>query len=194
MTRESSFPIDDAILARWSPRAFDRRAITQAQLMHLFEAARWAPSCYNSQPWRFIYAVREGSDWEKLLSILDPFNRDWAQHAGALVVVAAKRTMTTKPGQSSVLSPSYAFDAGAACSMLALEATRQGLHTHVMAGISCERAVHLLRVPDDCEVLVAIAIGGIGDPASLPDGLRARELPSGRQGLEQIAFEGEFAG
>ncbi|MDD3329372.1 MAG: nitroreductase family protein [Zoogloea sp.] len=179
--------------ARWSPRAFTGEAIDVARLNTFFEAARWAPSAFNSQPWRFIYARQGGERWADFLGLLNDFNRSWAQHASALVVVASA-TRFTPPGKSEAIqSGSHAFDTGAAAAYLALQASLAGWHAHAMGGFDKERARSELGVPEGFAVEAVIAIGKLGDPQSLPPGLRERETPSPRQALSAIVAEGRFS-
>ncbi len=188
--RTADHPIDPIILQRWSPRAFDGSAITQADLFTLFEAARWAPSAYNSQPWRFVYALRDTPQWAGLLATLLPFNQAWAQHASALVYILSDTLFTppgqTKPGPATTAS----FDTGAAWGVLALQATRLGLHLHAMAGYDRARAEEAVHSTERYHIEAALAIGRIGEADSLPDVLRTREFPSPRKPVREFAFEG----
>ena len=186
--------IDPIFTQRWSPRAFDGSALTEAELMPLFEAARWAPSAFNAQPWRFIYALRGTREWDALLGALIPFNRGWAAAASALVFVVSDRFMRDGDGQPKGESTSHSFDAGAAWAQLALQATRSGLHVHGMTGFDADAARAAMALPDDFAINAAIAIGRIGDPASLPETLRSREQPSDRRPLSETVFAGRFPG
>jgi nitroreductase len=188
--RRSDYPIDPIFLARWSPRAFSGEPVAEADLRTMFEAARWAPSSYNSQPWRFFYAVAGTPQFAQFLGLLVEFNQSWAKTAGALVILAAKETMQL--GDKSVPSRTFALDAGAAWGYLALEAARLGYMTHAMAGIDLERTRTALKLPDGISPQIAIAVGRIGDKASLPEGLRDREYPSPRLPQTDFAFAGGF--
>lgn len=190
--RVADHPIDQVHLTRWSPRAFDTSAITEEQLFSLFEAARWAPSAFNVQPWRFVYAMRETPEWDRLFSALTPMNQGWVQRA-AVLIFALSDTLVTPPGQTEPISSVTAsFDTGAAWAALALQATTIGLHAHAMAGFDRARATEMLGNSDQFRVEAAIAIGRIGDPAILPDMLRAREFPSPRRPLSETVFVGEM--
>jgi hypothetical protein len=112
--RRSNYPIDPIFLERWSPRAFTGESIDASELATMFEAARWAPSCYNSQPWRFIYARRCVGHWDLLLGLLNEFNRSWAQRAAALAVLVSRTTLTVPGSAVEVPSYSHSFDSGAA--------------------------------------------------------------------------------
>ncbi len=191
-SRTSDHEIDPIYLERWSPRAFTGEPIPEGDLMRIFEAARWAPSSYNSQPWRFVYARRDTPPWEKLLGLLNEFNRSWAKDA-AVVIIAGSNSLMLPPGaEKPVPSHSHSFDAGSAWGYMALEATRLNWFAHGMVGFDRDRAFAELNFPEGYRVEAAIAIGRKGAPASLPEGLRAREMPSGRNPLSASFFEGTF--
>ncbi len=191
-TRHSDYPIDPVFLERWSPRAFSAETIAEHELLGLFEAARWAPSSYNSQPARFIYGRRGTPAFDKLLGILNEFNRSWAKTAAA-IVIAVSNSLMRPPGQDKdVPSHSHSFDAGAAWMSFALQATRQGWYTHGMVGLDFDRAFAELDVPQGYRVEAAIAVGRLGDKTTLPDFLQAREQPSDRHPLSVVAMEGGF--
>ena len=192
-SRQPDFPIDQLFLERWSPRAFDGSDIPDADLMTLFEAARWAPSAFNSQPWRFLYAKRGDPNWERFLGLLIPWNQGWARSASVLIYFLSDSLMETKPGVLTE-SHSHSFDTGAAWASLALQATRLGYHAHGMSGVDFERARSELHVPDRFRIEAAAVVGRIGDPAALDEKLRAREKPSGRKPISGLAFAGSFPG
>lgn len=177
-------------LDRWSPRAFDPRPIDDESLMTLFEAARWAPSSFNSQPWRFAYAKREDACWEDFLGALIPFNQSWVQNASALVYVLSDTKMDQKGER--VPSHSHSFDVGAAWMALALQATAMGLIAHGMTGVDFEAARKVVNAPDEFRVEAAIAIGYQGDKALLPEALQQREVKSGRRPLSETVFNGSL--
>ena len=188
LTRQAAHDVEPFILQRWSPRAFTGEALPQGELLRMLEAARWAPSSYNAQPWRFAYAHRESADWPRFLGLLSETNQLWARHAAVLLVVLSRTTM----GPENRPNHAHSFDAGAAWYALSLQANAQGWHTHAMVGFDMKRAAAELRVPDDYRVEAAIAIGRIGDKASLPEHLQARETPNQREKVEAFAFEGGF--
>jgi nitroreductase len=190
--RKPDHPVDSIFLDRWSPRAYTGEAIPDAELATIFEAARWAPSSYNSQPWRFLYAKRDTAHWEKFLGLLNEFNQSWAKHAAALIVVISSKTMLPPGATAAVPSHSHSFDAGAAWGSLALEASRLGWPAHGMVGFDIPRAASELGVPEGFRVEAAVAIGRKGDPSLLPAGLAAREVPSPRKPVTEFAFEGGF--
>lgn len=191
-TRVATHAIDPQFIERWSPRAFTGENIPEATLLGFIEAARWAPSAYNSQPWRFLYARRDSADWPRYLGLLNDFNRGWAQHASALLVIASKTTFAP-PGQSEEQpAPSHTFDTGAAWGFFALQAHLAGWHSHAMTGFDKELARRELKIPSGYEVHAMLAVGKRGDAASLPEALQVRETPSPRLALETIAAEGDF--
>jgi len=191
-SRTPDHPIDPLFLERWSPRAFDGSEVPDSDLMAMFEAARWAPSAFNSQPWRFLYAKRGDGDWERFLSLLIPWNQGWAHSASVLIyILSDSMPMTGKDGAPQG-SHSHSFDAGAAWACLALQATKMGYHAHGMSGIQMDKAREELRVPERWRIEAAAVVGRIGDPAMLDDKLRAREVPSGRKGVGEFVFRGGF--
>ena len=192
-SRQPDFPIDQLFLERWSPRAFDGSDIPDADLMTLFEAARWAPSAFNSQPWRFLYAKKGDPNWERFLGLLIPWNQGWAHSASVLIYFLSDSLMETKPGVLTE-SHSHSFDTGAAWASLALQATRLGYHAHGMSGVDFARARTELHVPERLRIEAAAVVGRIGDPAMLDEKLRAREKPSGRKPISDLAFAGSFPG
>ncbi len=186
--RQTDTALDRQFLDRWSPRAFDGSAIPEADLRTILDAARWAPSAYNYQPWRLLYATRDSADWARFLDILIPFNQSWAKETGVLIIFVSEETM----GSPDKPNHSHSFDTGAAWASVALQAHLLGYHAHGMSGIDLDKARTELSVPDGFRVEAAAAIGKIGDPAILPEGLREREVPSDRKALEDIAYPGSF--
>ncbi|VVE58214.1 NADH dehydrogenase [Pandoraea iniqua] len=191
--RQADHPIDPQFVARWSPRAFTDETLPEATLNTFFEAARWAPSAYNAQPWRFVYARRGTPHWEKFVGFLNEFNQSWAKHAAAIVIVISKSTLTPPGSQQEVPAPTHALDTGAAWGYLALQASLSGWATHAMAGIEHDKIRNELDLSSKYTIEAAVAIGRPGDPATLPEGLRSREVPSPREPLAKIAAEGRFA-
>lgn len=194
-TRHSDYPIEPIFLERWSPRSFDGSAVPQRDLETMLEAAHWAPSAFNSQPWRFLCAHRGDPHWEAFLACLIPFNQSWAKGAAVLIYVLSD-TLPFTDRATGEPSPSltHSYDAGAAWGYLALQAWRMGYYAHGMSGIELERARIALKVPERFTIEAAAAIGRIGDPATLPEKLQPRETPSGRKGLAEVAFHGPFPG
>ena len=192
--RTPDHPIEPVFLDRWSPRAYDATPMPASDLFTIVEAARWAPSAYNVQPWRFLYSRRDDAHWQGYLALLDPFNASWARHASALVFVLSDTVMPGEGSRPPKLSRTHSFDAGAAWAQLALQATSLGYQAHAMAGIDFERSQEDLLVPGRYRIEIAVAIGRRADPSLLPDELRTREQPSQRLSLSEIAFAGSFPG
>lgn len=190
--RTTDHPAHRLFVDRWSPRGFSDEAIPAAELLTFFEAARWAPSSYNSQPWRFLYALRGQPEFDTFLGPLVEFNRGWAQHAAALVYVLSKKTFTPAGKTEPVVSRTHSFDAGAAWANFAHQAALSGWVTHGMSGFDVEAAQKALQVPDDFAVEIAVAVGRQGDGAHLPAQLKEREKPSPRQPVAAIAAAGLF--
>jgi nitroreductase len=190
--RDAEYPIDRLFLDRWSPRAFDNQTMPEADLLTMLEAARWAPSSYNHQPWRFVYALRGSDHWEKFLSLLIDFNQGWVKSAAALLFVVS-RTHSGELGASDQKPIySHSFDAGTAWGFLALQAHLMGYEAHGMTGVHVDKAVEVLGIPDGFRLEAAVAVGKIGDKNQLPDNLRQREVPSQRKPLSDFAFNGTF--
>jgi nitroreductase len=185
--------VEPLFLDRWSPRAFDESAISSADLATIFDAARWAPSAFNFQPWRFLFARRDGTDWQAFLDLLLPFNAAWAGRASALVFILSDTLIQAPAATEPSPSHSHSFDTGAAWALLALQATRLGYHAHGMTGVDFPRARAELGVPDRFRIEAAAVIGRLADKSILPEALQAREVPSGRKPVGEFAFEGRFS-
>lgn len=178
--RKAQHDIDPVFIDRWSPRSFLEKEVSEAILMRLFEAARWAPSANNIQPWRFIFAQTK-EDREKFHTFIFDRNRLWCEKAPVIAVLISDKE-----------SGAHAFDAGTAWGYLALQATKEGLITHAMGGIDKVKAREVLNIPDNFDVQIAIAIGYQGEKEALPEDFQAREQPSSRRSLEETVFEGEY--
>ncbi|MDN3508216.1 MAG: nitroreductase family protein [Simkaniaceae bacterium] len=185
--RKPEYPVDPLFLSRWSPRAFTGEVVDEKSLMSLFEAAKWAPSSYNNQPWRFIYATRNSKHWTPFFDLLVPFNQSWADKAGALVIVVSKKTHEN--GKASV---SHSLDTGAAYMSLCLEATLRHLSVHPMEGFDYEKAAKLIHLPEGYVVETMLAIGKKAPKEFLKDDLLEREFPKGRKSLSELVFEGKM--
>jgi len=187
--RKADHDISPLILNRWSPRSMTGETMSNEELLPLFEAARWAPSSYNGQLWRFVIARRENArDWDKFFGLLAPANQAWAKNAAVLVVVASRKLFEFN-GKPSV---THSFDAGAAWENLALEAARRGLVAHGMEGFDYARAREQLGVPAEFEVNAMLAIGKRAPKERLPEKAREMEEPNQRRPLREILFEGGF--
>lgn len=186
--RKSSYPIQDLILSRVSSRAFSEERLSEEELMALFEAAHWAPSSYNNQPWRFIYARRGTKEWDTLFSFLIDFNKSWCAKADTLVLVTSRNHFehNNKP------SPTAQFDTGAAWMSLALEAHARDIVAHGMEGFDYAGIKKALKIPESYTVLAMIAIGKQGDVAELPREMQEKEKPSVRKPLKDVISEGKF--
>jgi nitroreductase len=175
---------------RWSPRAFSGRSISVEDLARLLEAARWAPSCSNEQPWRFIVARKEdAATFAKILSVLDESNQIWTRHAPVLMLAVAKRTFSAT-GKPNRWGP---HDVGLALGSLTLQASAMGIFVHPMAGFDPDKARSVFHIPEDFEPMTGVAIGYLGDPNTLPEKLKARELaPRTRKSMNEIVFGGDW--
>jgi nitroreductase len=193
-TRTAAHAIDKLFTDRWSPRAFADEPIPDQVLLSLFEAARWAPSSYNSQPWRFIYAKRGSPEWARFLDLLSERNQQWAKTASVLVVVISAKEFTPPGAAGPVESRSHAFDAGAAWANLALQATIAGWHAHGIGGFDVERTRQELGIPSGFAINAVIAIGRRGDKGLIPETFHAGETPNGRRPISELAFPGKFPG
>ena len=187
--RKADHPIANLFLDRWSPRAMSGESIPQEQLLTLFEAARWAPSSYNYQPWRLLYARRDSEHWQTFFDLLVEFNQSWAKNAAALVAFIS-RTHFDFNGEPA---PTHSFDTGAAWENLALQGWQSGFVVHGMQGFDYERARTALNIPAGFQVEAMCAIGKPANPASLSEDLQAKEAPSDRRKLEQTICEGPFS-
>lgn len=186
----SDHPIHELIRNRWSPRAFANKLIPEDILRSLFEAARWAPSSYNEQPWAYIVATKEDKvNFENLLGTLVEFNAAWAKNAAALAIAVAKLAFT----HNNAPNRNAQYDTGAATALLALEATARGLVVHQMAGFDPEKARRTFAIPEGWEPLAAIAIGYPGNPDSLSPKLKDRELaPRTRKPIREFVMSGTW--
>jgi nitroreductase len=191
--RQADFPVDPLFLERWSPRAFDESDLPDEDLMTMFEAARWAPSAFNSQPWHFLYAKRSDANWDRFLKLLIPWNQSWAHSASVLIyIVSDSLPMTDRKTGDPAPSSTHGFDTGAAWVSLALQATRMGYFAHGMSGIQYELARAELQIPERYALNAACVIGRLGDPAILDEKMRAREAPSIRKPQGDFVHAGNF--
>jgi nitroreductase len=183
-------PVHEAIRERWSPRAFGEKLIPAEVLRSLFEAARWAPSSNNEQPWAFLVATRDdNASHSKMLSTLVEFNRTWARHAPALGIAVSELAFARNghPNRNAF------YDTGAAVAYLTIEATMRGLFVHQMAGFDPHKAIELFSIPTGWEPIAAFVIGYPGDPESLPEPIRERELaPRSRRPLAEFVMSGSW--
>jgi len=186
----SDSPIHELIRNRWSPRSFADKTIPEEVLRSLFEAARWAPSSNNEQPWAYIVATKEDKEnFDKILGTLVEFNQGWAKSASALAIAVAKLAFakTHSPNRNAQ------YDTGAASALLSVEATARGLAVHQMAGFDPEKARATFGIPEGWDAIAAIAIGYPGDPDSLSPKLKDRELaPRTRKPIREFVMTGSW--
>jgi nitroreductase len=176
--------VDDLILRRWSPRAYSDKDVSAADLEALFEAARWSASSGNGQPWRFLVGRKGDPTYQKILNALVEFNQTWAKQAPILLVGVAKTT-----GQDGKPNAYHLHDLGAANTTLMLQATAAGLHAHSMAGFDHEQMRASFAIPSDYAIGAVTAVGYFGDPDTLPEKLKQRELaPRERKPLSEFVF------
>ena len=189
-TATTDHPVHALIAERWSPYAFGPQSVADADLLSLFEAARWAASSYNEQPWHYIVAKRDDADeFEKLLSALVEPNQAWARAAAvlALGVVSHHFKRNGKPNKAAV------HDLGLASAQLTFEATSRGLVVHQMIGILPDRARELYDIPEDAEAVTALAIGYAADPSAAPNDLAERDRGERtRRPLVEFVFGGTW--
>ena len=186
----SDFPVHELIRERWSPRAFADKPVPKDVLRSIFEAARWAPSSYNEQPWAYIVATKDDkANFEKMLSVLVDFNVQWAKSAPVLALAVAKLAFAN----NNAPNRNAQYDIGAATALLSVEATAHGLAVHQMAGFDPEKARQVFGIPKGWEPIAALAIGYPGDPASLPPPLKDREMaPRTRKPIAEFVMAGQW--
>ena len=182
--RAIHYEILDEITNRWSPRAFSKEELSMEDVFAVIEAARFAPSCFNEQPWRFILAISQ-DDRAKMISILTESNKIWAANAPVLILVVAKKffDLDDKENRWS------AFDCGTAWGYLSLEAQRRGLITHAMGGFSVAKAREGYDINEKYEPMAVVALGKYGDVESLNEDLKKREHPSTRKETSELLFK-----
>jgi nitroreductase len=184
--RTPDFPVDPLFVDRWSPRAMSGASITDEELFVLFEAARWAPSSGNLQPWRMFYAHRDTADWPTFFGLLKESNQTWCRNAAVLIVVASQQFSS----RSGAPLRTHSYDTGAAWQNFALQGTRSGLVVHGMGGFDYDMAKERLRMPETWHVEAMIAVGRPGDVADLSESLQARETPSPRHPTSTFVYKG----
>jgi len=184
------FPVHELIQNRWSPRAFSDKPVPQEVLRSLFEAARWAPSSNNEQPWAYIVATKDDAEnFEKSLGALVEFNANWARKAPVLVIAVAELAFA----KNNAPNRNAQYDVGAASLQLSIEATARGLVVHQMAGFDPETAKEAYDIPQGWEPIAAMAIGYPGDASSLPEPLQSREkAPRSRKRIREFVMSGQW--
>lgn len=186
----TTHPVHDLIRDRWSPRAFSEKPVASKVLASLFEAARWAPSSSNEQPWIYLVGTKDNpSDYNKMLSVLVEFNANWAKAAPALVIAVSRLNFHN----NGTPNGNAFYDTGAASALLSVQATAHGLAVHQMAGFDHTKAKEVFEIPSGYEPIAAMAIGYPGDPQSLPEKLRDREVaPRTRKPLAEFVMSGRW--
>ena len=186
--RAPAHDVEPLLVERWSARAMSGESLTDAELHRLFEAARWAPSSYNLQPWTFVYAKRDTPAWSRMFDTLVEFNQYWVHQAAVLITVVSKTVDADgKPTRT------HSFDCGAAWQNIALQGTKIGLVVHGMQGFDYAQAAQVLAVPNDHQIEAMIAVGRPGPIDAMSERLQEREKPSERRPITELVREGSFA-
>ena len=187
---ENKIGVNELITSRWSPRAFDSKPVEDEKLEAILEAARWAPSAMNEQPWRFIYATNDNPEqYKKLLSCLVEANQVWAKDAPVLLLTVAK----THYSNFDKANGHAWHDVGMATANMAIQATELDIYMHMMGGFSADIAREALNIPEGFEAVTMIALGYKGDPEQLPEPLKEREeAPRNRKPLQELVHKGEW--
>lgn len=189
--RQPDHPVAPEFPARWSPRSFTDREVSEGEVMSLLEAARWAPSAANHQPWRFVWALRGEPAFDAIHACLLGNNQSWTAGAAGLVVIASKDTVTNREG-AEVPNRTAGFDTGAAWMSLALQAQTMGLFGHAMGGFDKDKLAAAVHLPEGHTLHCVVAVGEQGPADALPEGLREREKPSNRKDVADISAHGRF--
>ena len=186
----TEYPVIDLIKNRWSPRAFSGNTVEEEKIMSLLEAARWAPSCFNEQPWNFILFKKENQEeFNKIIDVLSPRNQLWAKNAPLIMLSVAKINFE----HNRKLNRHASHDVGSAVTNLTIQATSMGLYVHQMAGFDSEKAKQLFKIPEGYEPVSAIAIGYFGSPFDLPEEFKKAELAHrSRIPISDFAFKGKW--
>ncbi len=184
------YPVHELLATRWSPYGFADRSVPKDDLRALFEAARWAPSSYNEQPWRYIVAIREQSaEFQKILTCLWDLNQAWAQHAPVLVLALTSEKLS----RTGDLNRAAQHDLGLAAGNICVEATARGLKVHQMIGIHPQKVREIFNVPEGFLPLTALAIGYAGEPDGLSEELLARDSRARqRRPITEFVFSGAW--
>jgi nitroreductase len=187
---DTKYPIHDLLQRRWSPLAFSDRMVEAEKLRSMLEAARWAASCYNEQPWRLIVATKENqAEYDRLLNCIVEANRQWAQQAPVLMLSVANHHFERNGKENR-----HAFhDVGLAMENLVIQGMALGVFVHQMGGFDVDKAREVFSIPEGYEPVAALALGYPGDTETLPEELRQRELAaSTRKPLESFVFAGSW--
>lgn len=185
----NNFPISDLFKHRWSPRAYSDKPVEKEKLQSIFEAARWAPSARNEQPWRFIIGQKGDGSWEKIFESLVEWNQKWTAKAPVLVLNLGKKYYKYK----HLPNETYQYDTGQAVAMMVTEAVNQGLIAHQMSGFHPEKAIKLFQIRDDYQPISVTAFGYYGDPELLPLEMKNSEFEGRkRRPLDETVFSNKF--
>lgn len=185
----NNHPISNILAKRWSPRAYSDKVVEKEKLQSILEAARWAPSSMNEQPWRFIVGVNRDKTWALIFETLVEWNQKWAGKAPVLILNLAKKTFTYKGRPNAT----YAYDTGQAVAMMVTEVVNQGLFGHQMGGFSAEKAHELFDIPDDFLPVSVTAIGYYGDINELPIDMHESEMEERkRRPITDTVFSNTF--
>ena len=183
------YPVNDLSKIRWSPRAFAGKPVEEKKIRSILEAARWSPSSGNEQPWRFMIGFREDETWQKIFKTLDESNKVWVRSVPVLLLCIGKKVRSRNNAPYAY----FQYDTGQSVAHLTFEATHQGLYVHQMAGFDPDLAIREFEIPPDHQPLTVIALGYIGDPSSLTDKLKERELSvRKRKDFDELVFSGIF--
>jgi len=182
--------INKLINKRFSTRAYSEKPVEEEKLIKLFEAARWAPSSMNEQPWRFIVVSKNENDgFQKLFNTLSEGNKIWADKVPVLILVLAKKTVE-RTGRNNRHSW---YDTGAAVALVSMQATEMDLFVHQLGGFNANESAELFEVPDEFEPVIVLAVGYHGNPDELPENLKAREnAVRKRKSIDEIVFNEKF--
>lgn len=185
----NNYPILEVLKQRWSPRAYSDKPVEIEKIKSIFEAARWAPSSRNEQPWRFIVGQKGDETWESIFDILDPWNQKWAFMVPVLVLNIANKFSDYK----HLKNDKYQYDTGQAVAMMVTEAVNQGLYGHQMGGFNPQKAIEVFNIHEDYEPLSVSAFGYYGNPGLLPNDMHESEMEERtRRPLKETVFVDVF--
>jgi nitroreductase len=186
--RKPSKKIEDLFWHRFSPRALSGEVLKEETILTVLEAARFAPSAFNEQPWRFIYSLQNDKAWQDIFNCLVDFNKSWAMKSAALIIILAKNNFSHNNKNNQTAQ----FDTGAAWQNLALQARALGLVAHGMSGFDYDKIKESFKISDDYTVIAIVALGLPGDINDLSEELREKEKPSNRHEVEKISSRDSF--
>lgn len=186
---KNDFPILESLRNRWSPRAFSEQAVEKEKIQSILEAARWAPSSMNEQPWRFIVGIKGDQTWNLIFDTLVEWNQKWAGKAPVLVLNLAKKTFTYKGRPNAT----FQYDTGQAVGMMITEVVNQGLISHQMGGFNIDKAIEFFDIPSDFQPVSITAVGSAGDAEELAEDMRKSEFEERKRlPLSDVVFKDRF--